>query len=148
MTRINSNLNPEILFDQHLMAEYRELPMVYGSLTRSLRTQSVDKILSKIPRTFTLNKGHVTFFYDKLLFLEKRYERLKNHLIDRGFKLNENRNRYDINLFPKEFLNDWDSSKHDDEIVLLRIKEKFSMKPSWYRYYGQKIKMENYNDMF
>lgn len=74
MTRINANLDSTILTDQHLMAEYRELPMVISSLRRSLKTQSVNKVLKRIPKQFTLNKGHCLFFYNKLGFLGYRYE--------------------------------------------------------------------------
>ena len=65
MTRINSNIDPKKLTDQHLMAEYRELPMVPAALRKSLRTQSVKTILSKIPKRYKLNSGHVLFFVDK-----------------------------------------------------------------------------------
>jgi len=85
MTRINSDIDPKQLMDQHLMAEYRELPMVLSSLRRSLRTQSEREILKKIPPRFTLNKGHVLFFYNKLTFLKDRYTRIVDELLNRGY---------------------------------------------------------------
>ena len=139
MTRINSNLDPSILLDQHLMAEYRELPMVFGSLKRSLKTRSVKDILSGIPNKFTLNSGHVSFFYDKLRFLERRYDKLVLQLKCRGYSLDSERNRYNLEDFPTEFHNDWDSTPEDDLVVITRIKEKFYMKPDWYRYFGDPI---------
>ncbi len=57
MTRINV-IDPIDLTDQHLMAEYRELPMIMGSLRRSLKSK---KGLPKITPKYTLNAGHVTF---------------------------------------------------------------------------------------
>jgi len=56
MTRVN--LVPvQELADQHLMAEFRELKMIPKALARSLRTQTREKVMKKIPKEFTLNKG-------------------------------------------------------------------------------------------
>ena len=62
MTRINI-IDPAELHDQHLVAEYREIFMVGSSLQRSLKSANWDP--KNIPVSFTLNKGHVSFFYDK-----------------------------------------------------------------------------------
>lgn len=145
MTRINSNLKPELLLDQHLMAEYRELPMVFAALRRSLRTKSVRDVLESIPPRFTLNEGHVTFFYDKLLFLHNRYERLKDELRTRGVQISEDRAMYDYLEYPKEFQNNWTSTKIDDLVVITRIQEKHQMKPDWYKYLGDPITPDAYS---
>ena len=63
MTRINI-IEPNELTDQHLIAEYREIFMVGGSLRRTLNSKSGYQV-SKIPKKFTLNSGHVYFFYNK-----------------------------------------------------------------------------------
>lgn len=139
MTRINSDLDPSILMDQHLMAEYRELPMVFASLKRSLKTKSVREVLDSIPPRFTLNSGHVTFFYDKLLFLHNRYQRLVDHLHQRGYSLDPDRSMYDYKDFPVEFHNDWVATRDDNLVVATRIREKFMMKPEWYKYFGDDI---------
>lgn len=139
MTRINSNLDPSILLDQHLMAEYRELPMVFAALKRSLRTKTTSSILESIPKKYTLGSGHVTFFYDKLLFLEKRYDRLILQLRARGYNLDANRHTYNSNDYPAEFLKDCDSTIDDDRLVVKRIREKYDMKPEWYKYFGEKV---------
>ena len=52
MTRINIIPVSE-LYDQHLIAEYREITMVPAALDRTLK--------SKIAQQYTLNKGHVYF---------------------------------------------------------------------------------------
>ena len=70
MTRINL-VPPEELSDQHLVAEYREIFMVGSSLQRSLRPPNWEKTKESIPKKFTLNKGHVKFFYDKGKYLSK-----------------------------------------------------------------------------
>ena len=60
MTRINIII-PSELYDQHLIAEYREIFMVAGSLERTLISKAGYKE-SKVPTRYTLNKGHVYFF--------------------------------------------------------------------------------------
>lgn len=141
MTRINSNIDPIYLTDQHLMAEYRELPMVYASLNRSRRTIEDKKIISTIPKNFTLNTGHVKFFYNKLLFLENRYNRLIKELKKRNYNLDSNRT-YDLSIFPSCYLNHWEALPEDNLIIKKRIYEKILMKPNWYKYYGNKIPID------
>ena len=53
MTRINI-IPPRELYDQHLIAEYREMLMVPASLKRTLASKAGLQ-LHKIPKTFTLN---------------------------------------------------------------------------------------------
>ena len=62
MTRINL-VEPSELTDQHLIAEYREITMVPGSLKRTLVSKSGYQE-KKVPKKFTLNGGHVYFFYN------------------------------------------------------------------------------------
>ena len=139
MTRINV-IDPNDLTDQHLMAEYRELPMIMGSLRRSLKAK---KGLPKIPEKYTLNKGHVTFFYDKGLFLHKRYRLLIEHLQRRGYALDPDRSA-DFSVFIENNLyNDWDPDQHAYRINLERISERIAAKPHWYRYYGKSIAPSN-----
>ena len=71
MTRINIIAVSE-LTDQHLIAEYREITMVPAALKRTLNSKAGFS-KNKIPDKFTLNRGHVYFFYDKGLYLDKRY---------------------------------------------------------------------------
>lgn len=138
MTRINADYNPKGLTDQHLLAEYRELPMVHSALRKSLRTRKANDIIKGIPKDYTLNKGHVTFFYDKLLFLNNRYERLKIELTNRGFQLDTSR-ILDNSGIPFEFFNDWVANDNDEEIIKQRLREKISMKKGWYKYYGKQL---------
>ena len=41
---------------------------------------------SKVPKHYTLNKGHVYFFYNKGLYLHKRYDSIICEMKKRGFK--------------------------------------------------------------
>lgn len=132
MTRINSNLDPRTLTDQHLMAEYRELPMIPAALRRSLTTKSKRQVLSSIPSNFTLNKGHVTFFYNKLGFLKRRYESLQLELIDRCFNIDLDR-PHNLDGFDSDFYGDYEMTTKDYEIITERIQKRISEKPNWYR---------------
>ena len=80
MTRINI-VHPSELTDQHLIAEYREITMVPGSLKRTLVSKSGYQE-KKVPKKFTLNSGHVYFFYNKGKYLDIRYEQLITEMID------------------------------------------------------------------
>ena len=144
MTRINTDLDPKKLTDQHLMAEYRELTMVHGSLRRSLKSKSLSTLLKSIPKQFTLNKGHVTFFYDKLVFLEKRYTNLIAELKIRGFNLDATRLLPNLSEFPPELHNDWASTAKDRTVITERIVFRIRQKPTWYRYYGTPIDAEHF----
>lgn len=132
MTRVNV-IDPTELADQHLMAEYRELLMVPASLRRSLRTQSIREVLAKIPPFYTLNKGHVTFFYNKLVYLRDRYELLRSHLAARGFSLDETRT-FELGDLPPVFAGDWAVTPAAERIVRERIAERIASKPEWYRW--------------
>lgn len=132
MTRINL-VPPDELADQHLMAEYREMPMVPAALRRSLKTRKAEDIVKGIPKEFTLNKGHVTFFYDKLVYLKKRYEIVCDELRARGFNLDEKR-VLNIDNFPQNFYNDYVPTNTAYAIIRARIAERIAMKPNWYRY--------------
>lgn len=127
MTRVNL-VPPEELYDQHLMAEYRELPMVPAALARSLKSKKPITIPSK----FTLGKGHVTFFYDKGLYLSKRYNSLIIELRKRGFDLDPSR-FFPIDVFANGYFNDWIPNSDDLVCIRERIKERISQKPHWYR---------------
>ncbi len=140
MTRINT-IDPKYLTDQHLMAEYRELPMVLSALKRSLQTQSESTVIKKIPGKFTLNSGHVLFFYDKILFLKSRYEELQMELIDRGYEIDLDR-KLKTAGFPNRFYGDWRPNAEAVEITKERITQKILMKQHWYKYRSQSLTRE------
>lgn len=129
MTRINL-VDPSELYDQHLVAEYREIFMVGSSLARSLRSPKWDT--STIPAEFTLNRGHVKFFYDKGLYLYKRYQSLIDEMKRRGMSPDEER-VFKREQWPDELFQDWEPTERDKNIVRERIREKIAMKPDWYR---------------
>ncbi len=132
MTRINL-VEPFELTDQHLVAEYREIFMVGSSLQRSLNSKNWEKTLANIPKKYTLNKGHVTFFYDKGKYLCKRYDSLIEEMKNRGMKPDSER-KFKTEQWPNELFNDWTPEEDDYKVIRARIKEKIEMKPDWYRF--------------
>ena len=131
MTRINI-IPPKELYDQHLIAEYREITMVPAALYRTLKSKT-GLIHSKIPKKYTLNKGHVYFFYNKGKYLDNRYNELIAEMKSRGITPDQSR------LFPKQIFIDnnlyhyWEPSEIDMQVIRLRIEQKIKQKPDWYR---------------
>ena len=116
----------------HLIAELREITMVPAALRRSLRTKSKEEVISSIPNKFTLNSGHVKFFYDKLEFLQYRFIALAEEMKHRGYIPDESRIEA-FSGFDNVFYNDWSSTKEDDDIIIERIQLRISEKPHLYK---------------
>jgi deoxyribonuclease (pyrimidine dimer) len=115
----------------HLVAELREITMVPASLRRSLKTRDPESIRKGIPSEFTLNKGHVTFFYNKLGFLIKRFNRLADEMERRGYSPDRNR-VIAFDGFDNQWYGNWESTNKDDDIVIERINFRISQKPHLY----------------
>ena len=131
MTRINSDLDPKNLKRMHLVAELREITMIPAPLRRSIEARTAEEIHNGIPKDFTLNKGHVTFFYNKLKFLIKRFNKLADEMERRGYSPDRTRIEA-FDGFDKQWYGDWESSDKDDEIVIERINFRISQKPHLY----------------
>jgi|TARA_B100001939_G_C16877278_1_gene589217 deoxyribonuclease (pyrimidine dimer) len=132
MTRINIVPTKE-LADQHLVAEYRELFMVGSALARTLKSPNRDKSLSSIPEKFTLNTGHVKFFYNKGRYLHKRYDELVEEMKRRGMNPDPER-VFKRDQWPDELYQDWQPDDQELAIVRQRIQERIDAKPDWYRW--------------
>ena len=131
MTRINI-VEPSELTDQHLIAEYREIFMVAGSLKRTLVSKDGYQE-SKVPVNYKLSTGHVYFFYNKGKYLHKRYDELIREMKDRGFSPSDDR-PFPFSVFSDNGLyNDWTPTIEDYEVIRQRIAERIAMKPEWYR---------------
>jgi deoxyribonuclease (pyrimidine dimer) len=132
MVRINL-INPKCLTDQHLIAEYDEILMLLGYVEKYPKIKII-KGKSEIPEKYTLNKGHMKFFKDKLIYIKNRHELLKKEMLKRRFKPNKTIN---LNRYSKNLRNDWKPEKDDYEVITRRIMWKINKKPKYYRYYGK-----------
>lgn len=146
MTRINV-LAPEDLTDSHLMAEYRELPMVHGSLARTLKSKrGVD--YSRISPKYTLNTGHVYQFYNKGKWLHERYEALIAELRSRGYQVDPDSRSVNWSLFTENGLyGDWVPDEGAYVVNADRILLRIQQKPHLYAINKQKIIVDQYVDM-
>lgn len=131
MTRINLVPVSE-LADQHLIAEWRELPRIFGLVKKKL-DEGKPIIISE---NYTMGTGHVRFFYDKLLFLQKRHQALVKEAQKRGFKITLTK-KISLKSFPKEYCQDFSPSEQDLKISQQRILEKLHAKPDFYTFYGK-----------
>lgn len=101
MTRINC-VPVEELTREHLVAEYRELPRIYA-LVRKRIEKGDNPTLMPMPSRYTLGKGHVLFFYNKLGWLTDRYVSLCNEMKRRGYTVNYGDVASLTNHIPKEW---------------------------------------------
>lgn len=115
MTRINSGIKVGSLIDSHLFSEYRELKRVPNTIT------SGKAVVKDIPKTFSLNKGHVKFYYTRLKYLHKRSDALYQELLRRGYNVEDYSSCFQS--LPLELYNDWDDTEAKP-ILIERISER------------------------
>lgn len=133
------------LTDQHLLAERNELRFIPPLLKKKIKKENFFK---DIPPRYVLGTGHQTFWIDKFLYLEKRYEQIVIELLRRKFNLNLSL-ELDTSLAKQvDCYNDWEPFPDDFDIIKERILQRIMMKPHWYRYYGEPISIEFINSFY
>jgi deoxyribonuclease (pyrimidine dimer) len=138
MTRINANIPPIHLIDQHLFAEYREMVRIPNAVNKDYHKALL--AIQKAPKEYKLGAGHVVFHYNKLKYLHKRFLSIKAELTKRGIANNMGDSMF--NNLPEDLYNDADLA-YANPIVLPRIIERIAgMKRV--TYYGKQINLENY----
>lgn len=125
--RCNVGINPIYLADQHLIAEYRELPMLIGSL----EYWNWD-IKTPIPVKFKLGNGHMNFLKKKLLYIKKRHNSVIQEMIKRNFKCDSL--TIDLTNIDNSFCGDWIPNEEDSLLLRQRIEWKLRNKPNYWRY--------------
>lgn len=131
MTRINCDISPSELTNKHLLAEHREIKRIPNTIS------SGKAVIKDIPETFRLGTGHVKFFYDKLLYLKKRYMELYDECIKRKFKV-ENYIEAWSNI-PENLMGDYEPNDNDKALVRERIELRLKS-------YNDKQKNKNKNN--
>ena len=116
MTRINVGIPPAELINQHLIAEHREIKRIPNCIAKGKYN------MEGIPDKFKLGTGHVKFFYNKLLYLKKRYVSLYNECIKRGFNVQNYINAWDN--VPQKLMNDYKVKANDCRIIRQRINDR------------------------
>lgn len=120
MTRINL-VPPSELSGPHLVAEYRELPRIFGLVRNRVAKGQTPKDC-KIPTKYKLGIGHVTFFFDKLRFLKDRQCSLIQEMKNRGYK--PSFSDPDIADIPSDWKNQYSPTPEALSINRARIKER------------------------
>ena len=135
MTRINSAINPKNLMDRHLVAELHELPRVFTSVNKRLEE---GKDFYDIPSKFSLGGGHVKFFYNKLLFMEKRFNALRQEYSKRynkqwGYSIEERVCK------DKSLYKDYSPTPAEKRILIERISSRILNSAKQPLYFGKYI---------
>lgn len=140
MTRINV-IEPERLTDQHLIAEYRELPRVFP-LAAAWWDRGGD---TEIPDTYRLGKGHVTFFYMRLPYLRRRHVAIIRECWARGFDVKNDQPL----LLPRDAavycVEPWRPTPADRAVNLARLRDKLATRPGFYRHRGVVVAPDFYD---
>jgi len=137
--RCNTGVNPLYLADQHLIAEQVELLMISGLLTR---INNIPK--SPIPPKMKLGTGHMLFWTNKLIYLQRRLDAVKLEVARRGFKVTDR--CIELNNHPIAFHNDWAPDINATNIIRGRITEKMDLKyDGFWRFKSNKILKINYD---
>lgn len=134
MTRINV-IPVKELCNQHLFAEWREMPRIVDSLTKSLSRKKLFNE-KEIPERYVLGKGHVKFFYDKFKFLHKRHMLITKELLKRGYVLSKK----DSNIFKKVEqirYKDWYPSEEEIKINRERVLSRIPKNAKWGKVNGK-----------
>ena len=116
MTRINVGIPPAELINQHLIAEHREIKRIPNCIAKGKYN------MEGIPDKFKLGTGHVKFFYNKLLYLKKRYISLYNECVKRGFNVQNYISAWDN--VPQKLMNDYKVRANDCRIIRQRINDR------------------------
>lgn len=135
---MRSNLiYPWFLTDQHLMAERRELRMIPPLLKK--RVDAGKHTTLDIPSRFTLGKGHMLFWLDKMLYLSKRFDTLTEEMLRRGFNPDPGLTFDTSYATLSGMMNDWVPQPEDYDIIVARLRERVMVKLGWYRYCGKPV---------
>ncbi len=135
MTRINAGIPPKALSDQHLLAEHREIKRLPAVFTKN--PKPID-----IPKEFTLGTGHVKFFLDKGKYTLKRYKKLYDECINRGFEVTDYSNNWEIYTHHLKYNKDYTETVKAKELLVQRITERLTTSKQKPRYYKKEIEKQ------
>lgn len=138
MTRINSAIKVQLLVDEMLLAEAREIKRICSNYTKRL---SIKDGLKNLPPKFTLGTGHVLFFVDKGGFTLNRYKEIRSECLKRGFVVSDFSDNWCV------YENNMKTYKPNDfekNLLIERISERLiDSKKEYWHYNREKISKEN-----
>lgn len=134
MTRINASIQPFELSNSMLFSEYREIKRIPNTI------KSGKAVIKDIPKQFKLEKNHVKFFYDKILYLKRRSDALYIECLKRGINAPDYSDCYkDI---PQNLFNDWRETKESRELLKERINKRLTESKQVIRFYDKVVDLE------
>ena len=128
MTRVNL-IEPSRLTNRHLVAEYKELSQLIGQVRGMLVAKNGKTLFNRIPPSYTLNTGHVTFFVDKLSYIIKRWSLVEEEMKERGMNAKATLN---LEGLPERCFGDYIPTQEAIAIVTARISLRLNEKPHLY----------------
>ena len=130
--RINAGIDVKTLTDEHLLAEHREIHMLPYFVKKAKESGSINKVPSK----FTLGEGHILFFTNKVGYVLKRYDRVHQECLRRGFNVKD----YRKDLETVNDGNDYCVDYNDVQTIVSRIWDRITHSPkkTWHLH-GEKI---------
>ena len=135
MTRINC-VPVECLTDKHLRGEYKEITRPFNKVIERIEKYGVHDALHgcSIGARYTLNAGHETFFFNKLLWVHTRYNILYHELCRRGYKIDHAKQSkisfyfWDILCGVKLCWNNWQPTPEDMYLNMARLARNSKLK--------------------
>jgi len=91
-----------------------------------------------------LGKGHMKFFKDKLIYIKKGNDAIREEMLARGYRVNK---VVDLSIYPKELMNDWRPTNDYLAVIKERIAEKIRKRRGYYTYWRKRIDYESYLSM-
>lgn len=105
-----------------LLSEFYNIPRVFDLIRRQVAAgrRPTD---CHIPERYSLDKGHLRFFYDKGQWVMNRYDEVKQEMFRRGLIISSAPNKM-ISDLPPEWLGDWFPNDDDIRVSLSLVAEK------------------------
>jgi deoxyribonuclease (pyrimidine dimer) len=119
MTRINV-IDPSILSDKHLGAEYRELPRIFGLVFAAI-TRNEKPTDKRNPDLYVLGPGHVRFFYPRLGYLAARFNAIVAECKNRGRACQYEKIPEIYSSIPDEWKGQWTPTQEAIDLNISRI---------------------------
>lgn len=140
MTRINTHTP---IIDEHLRAARIEYCRIPNSVLKERDAENMYAFMARISKTMPSNytvrteanpkggQGHMTFFFNKIMFVERQYKLVLMECMSRKFKFDSwwpNRVRYDC----ASMYNDWEPNEADILLCKTRQIERIPKVPHIY----------------
>ena len=142
--RINIGIDPYYLTDEHLLAEYREIPMLVKWISKVYEKNDISVIPDKAPKEFSFGKGYFHYFLNKVGYLKVRLENVYKECKQRGFNVGDINQFWDLeaSIFRFKHIGEHLNIEPYEPMVITtnRIKEKIKSSPKQYfHFYHQRI---------